>query len=37
MKPEFTNPWPYAETLPALTENMKLSREGKAREDPKDG
>ena len=27
MKPEFTNPWPYAETLPALTENMKLSRE----------
>ena len=27
MKPEYTNPWPYIEKLPALTEDMKLSRE----------
>ena len=25
--PKFTNPWPYAEKLPALKEDMKLSKE----------
>ena len=25
--PTFSNPWPYAEKLPALKEDMKLSKE----------
>ena len=27
MKPVFTNPWPYAEKLPALMENMKVTKD----------
>lgn len=27
VKPVFTNPWPYAEKLPTLMENMKVTKD----------